>query len=363
MIEQVQFRNFKALRDVTLDLDRFTVLVGPNNSGKTSILEGIHLFSEPSSILAPIKTSDTPRKRIDETVSRLSDSGMQITWRMQAKHFRLNVLRSTAKNDWEVIWGEAEDRNTKQLWNESASFPMPPLIHSVFLRLDSENIATPSDPKHALQPLSRDGIGFPSVLANLALSHPENFAQFQENVRGIMPQLRRIRFERVAKEYVETEMLQIGDERFPRQMKRVVLADSLLFDLAGAERISAEFASEGTLLVVGLLTPMFAVPGLQLLLIDDLDRGLHPTAQRTLVQYLKKLLEAFPQLQIIATTHSPFLVDALTHSQVRLTALKEDGSVTCGTLFDHPDFERWKDMMTPGEVWSLFGEKWLAGKV
>ena len=24
-----------------------------------------------------------------------------------------------------------------------------------------------------------------------------------------------------------------------------------------------------------------------------------------------------------------------------------------------PEFEKWKDEMDPGEMWSLFGEKWL----
>src|ERR1700761_5479445 len=42
MIHAVRFRSYKALRDVEIDLDRFTVLVGPNASGKTSVLEGLH---------------------------------------------------------------------------------------------------------------------------------------------------------------------------------------------------------------------------------------------------------------------------------------------------------------------------------
>src|SRR5437762_406195 len=41
MIETVSFKNFKALRDVTIPLERFTVLVGPNASGKTSVLQGL----------------------------------------------------------------------------------------------------------------------------------------------------------------------------------------------------------------------------------------------------------------------------------------------------------------------------------
>ena len=31
----------------------------------------------------------------------------------------------------------------------------------------------------------------------------------------------------------------------------------------------------------------------------------------------------------------------------------------CAALAKHPQFKKWKDEMTPGEMWSLFGEKWL----
>ena len=45
MIDIVRFKNFKALRDVTVLLGQLTVLVGPNASGKTSVLQGLdYLF-------------------------------------------------------------------------------------------------------------------------------------------------------------------------------------------------------------------------------------------------------------------------------------------------------------------------------
>src|SRR5262245_49305092 len=47
MITRARFVNFKALRDVEVPFDsRLTVLVGPNGSGKTSVLEGMHLLSQ-----------------------------------------------------------------------------------------------------------------------------------------------------------------------------------------------------------------------------------------------------------------------------------------------------------------------------
>ena len=41
MIETFRVQNYKALRDVTLSLTPIHVLIGPNDSGKTSILEAL----------------------------------------------------------------------------------------------------------------------------------------------------------------------------------------------------------------------------------------------------------------------------------------------------------------------------------
>jgi ABC-type branched-subunit amino acid transport system ATPase component len=41
MIEFVQFRNFRVLRDTTLPLSRFTLLLGLNGSGKSTALQAL----------------------------------------------------------------------------------------------------------------------------------------------------------------------------------------------------------------------------------------------------------------------------------------------------------------------------------
>jgi ABC-type multidrug transport system ATPase subunit len=143
-------------------------------------------------------------------------------------------------------------------------------------------------------------------------------------------------------------------------VRRDYVGDALVFDLVGAPDIPGQMVSEGTLLVLGLLA-VFLGPGHpDLLLLDDLDRGLHPRAQQDLITLLRRLLEQHPEKQIVATTHSPFLLDGLNAQEIRLTTLREDGSVACGRLVEHAQFEKWKDTMTPGELWSVFGEKWVS---
>lgn len=111
--------------------------------------------------------------------------------------------------------------------------------------------------------------------------------------------------------------------------------------------------------MLGLLTTLMGPSRPRLALLDDLDRALHPKAQEQVVATIRRLLDQNPDMQIVATTHSPYLLHHLEPEEVRLTTLGDDGSVVCGRLDEHPKFEKWKEEMTPGELWSLFGEKWL----
>jgi recombinational DNA repair ATPase RecF len=47
-LDRLTIRKFRGLQDRTLDgLGRINLLVGPNNSGKTSVLEAIAIFCQP----------------------------------------------------------------------------------------------------------------------------------------------------------------------------------------------------------------------------------------------------------------------------------------------------------------------------
>lgn len=44
MLKRVSIQNFKSLKDVTLDLQKVNLLIGPNNSGKTNFLKALELI-------------------------------------------------------------------------------------------------------------------------------------------------------------------------------------------------------------------------------------------------------------------------------------------------------------------------------
>jgi hypothetical protein len=198
-----------------------------------------------------------------------------------------------------------------------------------------------------------------TVLAALKLNRPDLFDEFEHCVRQIIPSVLRIRFDREEIVRSEIERLEVSGVFVPHAVRRRVIADCLLIDSDSGDGIPASLASEGTLLTLGLLAVIFGESRPNLLLLDDCELCLHPMAQKRLIFVLRQLLSEFPTLQIIATSHSPVLLDWLEPAEVRLMTTDADGYGIIGRLEDHPDFDRWKDEMSPGELWSVFGEQWL----
>jgi predicted ATP-dependent endonuclease of OLD family len=44
MLTRLQIRNFKRFVDIEMELDKAVVLIGPNNSGKTTALQALALW-------------------------------------------------------------------------------------------------------------------------------------------------------------------------------------------------------------------------------------------------------------------------------------------------------------------------------
>lgn len=61
-----------------------------------------------------------------------------------------------------------------------------------------------------------------------------------------------------------------------------------------------------------------------ILLIDEAESHLHPKWQKV---FLKNILELFPNLQLIVTTHSPFIVSSIDNARIYVCKSKDDYSV------------------------------------
>jgi len=398
MIEQVTFRNFKSLRSAEVKLGRFMVIVGPNGSGKTSILDALHYLTQatqkpiasilkgPLSPLNLIRRDATAPMKLTLSGQFPENASVEIEVSRQQK-------ASAIEPEWNATvarrWGTVEERTLETRDGAFLSLPrttrapviaprpqdwqtgrralktpeMVALARALGsarkLRLDVERLAAASYSDEETPRLGIDGEGLASVLADLATRSPESFRSIQDAVHEVVPTLERIRTRRAKVVRPMQQNIVIDEKPLTHTVERVDWGQQIVLDFKGAPDIPAPLASEGTLLVIGLMTALRTTPRPRVLLLDDIDKALHPRAQEELIKQLRNILERDPELQIIATSHSPYLLDHFQPEEVLVTALREDGSTACAPLTAHPDFERWKDTTRTGELWSFVGEDWV----
>jgi len=148
-----------------------------------------------------------------------------------------------------------------------------------------------------------------------------------------------------------------------RHQTEDVLGSKIFFDFRGAPGVPAHLASEGTLILLALLTILHGPNPPNILLLDDFDQSLHPEAQVELVRLVKRLLDQLPDVQIVATTHSPYVLDEIDPSDVIVFALRDDGTVASKRLSEHPEAGKMKGALSSGQLWSLDPERdWVLGE-
>ena len=316
MIEKLKLQNFKVLRDVDAKLRPLTVIVGPNGSGKASILQALQL-------LTGRFRRDLLPGGFSALRSRLSDGPISV--HCSGSTALKEPFDSYIAIRGDYAYGEGDD--------------LPFQAPAPVLRLDVRKLAAPTCAKSTGLDLPSDGEGLSSVLAGLHLEDVSRFHRLAEQLKSVIPQVEGL--------YVRRAALGKG-----------VAEHEVFLDITGAPGIPASAVGNGILLTLGLLTAL-TTDASPLIMINDFGGGLHPVSQADLVKQIRGIQENRPDLQIIATSHSPYLLDSFAAGEVLLTALGEDGYAMVKPLTDHPNYERSKDFMDTGEFWSSVGEGWV----
>ncbi|MBK6687157.1 MAG: AAA family ATPase [Deltaproteobacteria bacterium] len=337
MIHQVRLVNFKSHRDTTIDLGPLTVLVGANASGKSSMLQATFI----GALLARGRSMD------DSLTSSLLQTWKP--WRRGTQEFELEFLGQEKDPDYEWTWRSVCSQEKEEFWKypevlkvdgtQVAAETRRPVTSrgGCFARISADQVRAQS-PVSA--PLEQQFTGryLASRMAELKLADDPAVGTIQAKLRAMVPSFiaLRTRFD--------------GNEKNPGY--------ELLFDFEGAPGLTADSVSDGTLLALAVLTLVFSPNPPSVVLFDDIESGLHPTAQLQLIQYLKDIAGDGSKIQIIAASHSPYILSAVDPKYVYVTAIK-DGVSHVKPLSQHPLAAKRLQVLDAGEFWSSEDESWV----
>lgn len=354
MLRSVHLENIKSLRDVAIDLSPLTVLVGPNGCGKSTVLDQIEAICafttvQPSSHV--LGHFGDVLKAMEPEQLRATGSTGPMRWRashVSGRSLSLEIAADGREPWWDRALLSVHDHGEHGSWSakdkgdERAVFTE--LLARAFgwraqrLRLVPSAIAAPSSVD--LVHLEADGSGLPTILKDLAANDPRAYASVQSDLRTVVPQFEELRFGKTKSAGRSSET-------------------ALQLVMRGAGAVPAGRVSDGTLLALALLTATHNRDLPDIVLMDDIDHGLHLAAQLKMLEAIRSVMRVRPELQVICSTHSPYLLHQVAVEEVRVMTVDAQGHAHLKPLSDHPEIGRWRTAMTAGELWANLGEEWI----
>ncbi len=337
MIESIEFTNFKALRKTTLPLSPFTLLLGPNGSGKTSVLQALQgiaaIAAQPPAMHPNISVKiGMSWASLLSITSEDRTAGVEIKVRLLLeKQLIIVTFQWFPKRQCLV---QLSYENGTALQPKEATLPLQWLARMQTYSLDSLAIAQPIAVSSG--PLSSSGAGLAAVLDDLKDNYPERWEVLLAEMRRWLPEY----------DYILFDKPQQGSKGIVLRTKK------------GGYRIPAKDLSQGTLVALALLTLAYLPDSPSLVGLEEIDRGLHPRLLRNLqdalyrLSYPKSCNETRPPIQVIATTHSPYMLDLYRdHPEEIVLAQKEGLEVEMKRLTDIEHFEEILGDSPLSEVW------------
>lgn len=318
MLSAIRYKNFKVLRSATLPLGRMTLIVGPNGSGKSTALEPFRYLPH-GHAHEQVLTAGQPVQSAVEMMFTWDDAcpgwSTRITWTGNSRDLR-NL--PTSQSD------RAHEPDVTRL--------------TAFRKyaLDPTRIVSPATLMPKVE-LGTDGTGLAVVLDRLRDEEPERFEALNATLHRWLPEFDRVLFETPG-QGSRGFLLRTAKEGFP---------------------IRAMDLSQGTALALAILTLAYIPSPPPILAFEEPDRGIHPRLMRDVQDALYRL--AYPEqcgedrlpVQVIATTHSPYLLDLFRdHPEEVVIANKhDDGTATFDRLSDRPDLDEILGDTQLGDAW------------
>lgn len=327
MIASVQFRNFKALRATSVRLMPFNLFIGPNGSGKTSLIQAL-LRLRTLAGLPVVRGTDLPGQRSE---------GPQIEFRFQAPFESIRVTLGC--NTDELVCnllvvdhppGDEHERRWADLRTR--------LQGTRAYLFDHYAMALPAKHSDGAELASNAG-NLAAVLAARRERSPAEWGTLEKEFCRILP------------EYSGIDFREAGEGR----------AELLARLAGGGELIAADSLSQGTLYLLATLALAHTPVPPAIVCVEEADRGIHPRLLREVRDALYRLSHprdaglTRESTQVIVTTHSPYLLDLYQdHPEEVILSHKRGQEATFTRLADRKDL---RELLTEAHL----GDLWYSG--
>lgn len=371
MLTKVHIQNYKCLADTEVSLGPLNVLIGPNDSGKTSFLEALQLpgasqFSDLNSLVWQKKTDRNIAVEVSGPAQnpfqyklvippatgsvleslRVGDQGTLLMEVQQGPHGRMIKMRGNAqqlqpgaRGLFHAVQMERNEnpssgpiRHVLEALRSSKTFQLNPQA----MRAPVQATASPS--------LAENGSNLAAVLQEM-LSGPDRQAilDLEAKLHEAIPTIKGVSTPLVA----------------PNAMHQI--AFTLNVDSKPPITIPCSLASDGAMLLTGFLVLVYGNTPKRLL-IEEPENGLHPSRLKMVIDILRKIstgeIGNEPR-QVIVTTHSPLLLNFVQPEEVRVFRRDENEGTKVVSMDKIPNIAKLRKDFAPGELWYLFGEEEL----
>lgn len=348
-IESLRVENYRALRRVEFDkLTPMTVLLGPNGSGKSTVFDVFNFLSEcfqfglrhawdrrgrgkelktrgsSGPIVFDLKYREhrdmpviTYHLAIDEGNKGPEVVEEWLQWRRGTRGRPFRFLEF-ARGEGSAVSGEMPDEDDKRIPQKLRSpdliavstlgqFSDHPRVAALrefitdwyvsYLSIDQTRSQPEAGPQERL---SKGGENLPNVIQYLKEQHPDRLEKIFEVLRQRIPRLER----------VEAEPM--PDGRLLLQIK----------DAPFEQPVLSRFASDGTMKLLAYLTVLYDPEPPRFIGIEEPENFLHP---KLLPELAEECRAAAERSQLLITSHSPFLLNAMRPEEVRILYRDEQG--------------------------------------
>jgi len=323
MITRIKIQNYRSFVDAEVKLRPFSLVVGANGSGKSNVLSAI----------AGTSAKALGRQQINGRYWMPLDA----QWSQHVGNVGKLAQIVLEGEGMKPIVCAGLSISGKMLFAHEDQAPWK--VPFPVFNLDPTKISGIEDVIASAE-VRADGSGTAQVLEMLKSGDREDlFDNIEEHFFRYVPEV----------EKLSLRTVQQGKKQI--QVREKGLGNAIL---------PATELSEGTRLVLAILTIIHQEKPPPVILLEDIDRGLHARLFEFMAPLMKDIAERH-QINILATTHNPYLVDCFQDDKEAVIIVeKKDGASTLSTLADRlKDLDY--DKIDPDDM--PLGNLWFSGLV